>query len=128
MVQIPEVKHDEAIRMSLEADTLVLVHPKGRKGVYTGKLFDYLATNKPILAICDPNDVIAALLEETQAGFAVDESDVEEIKKMILRCYHIWRNKEVLPRNWDKIRQYTRKRQVEILLEYLSRQDALNNC
>ncbi len=114
--------------MSLEADTLVLVHPKGRKGVYTGKLFDYLATNKPILAICDPNDVIAALLEETQAGFAVDESDVEEIKKMILRCYHIWKNKEVLPRNWDKIRQYTRKRQVEILLEYLSRQDALNNC
>ncbi len=128
VVQIPEVKHDEAIRMSLEADTLVLVHPKGRKGVYTGKLFDYLATNKPILAICDPNDVIAALLEETQAGFAVDESDVEEIKKMILRCYHIWKNKEVLPRNWDKIRQYTRKRQVEILLEYLSRQDALNNC
>lgn len=65
VLQIKAVPHDEAIKKSLEADTLVAIHPKGRKGVYTGKLFDYLATNKPILAICDPNDVIASLPEET---------------------------------------------------------------
>ena len=62
--QIRQVDHDEAIRKSLETDTLVVVHPKGRKGVYTGKLFDYLATNKPILAICDPDDLIADLLKD----------------------------------------------------------------
>lgn len=123
--QIEEVNHAEAIRSSLEVDTLVLVHPKGRKGVYTGKLFDYLATNKPILAICDPNDVIAALLEETKAGFTADESDIEDIKKKILHCYFIWKNKDVLSRDWSKIRQYTRKNQVRILLEYLSQQEVL---
>ena len=111
--------------MSLAADTLVLVHPKGRKGVYTGKLFDYLATNKPILAICDPNDVIAELLAETNAGFTADVTDVEDIKSKILQCYSLWKNRQVLPRKWDKIRQYTRKNQVGILLEYLSRQDKL---
>lgn len=122
---IAEVGHSEAIKMSLAADTLVLVHPKGRKGVYTGKLFDYLATNKPILAICDPNDVIAELLAETNAGFTADVTDVEDIKSKILQCYSLWKNKQVLPRKWDKIRQYTRRNQVGILLEYLSRQDKL---
>lgn len=124
-IPIRQVDHDEAIRKSLETDTLVVVHPKGRKGVYTGKLFDYLATNKPILAICDPDDVIADLLEETRAGFTADETDNEEVKRMILRCYSIWKNKEVLPRDWDKIRQYSRKNQVGRLLEYLAGQEAL---
>ena len=67
--QLDSVIHSEAIRMSLDVDTLVVIHPTGRKGVYTGKLFDYLATNKPILALCDPEDVIAQLLNETKAGF-----------------------------------------------------------
>ena len=101
------------------------MHPKGRKGVYTGKLFDYPATNKPILAICDPDDVIADLLEETRAGFTADETDNEQVKRMLLRCYSIWKNKEVLPRDWDKIRQYSRKNQVGRLLEYLAGQEAL---
>ena len=39
---------------------------------------------------------------------------------MILRCYSIWKNKEVLPRDWEKIKQYTRKNQCKILLEYLA--------
>ena len=123
--QIRQVDHDEAIRKSLETDTLVVVHPKGRKGVYTGKLFDYLATNKPILAICDPDDLIADLLKETRAGFTADETDNEQVKRMLLRCYSIWKNKEVLPRDWDKIRQYSRKNQVGRLLEYLAGQEAL---
>lgn len=83
-------------------------------------MFDYLATNKPILALCDPEDVIAQLLNETKAGFTVDNADIDGIKKMILRCYSIWKNKEVLPRDWEKIKQYTRKNQCKILLKYLA--------
>ncbi|MBQ7823010.1 MAG: glycosyl transferase, partial [Bacteroidaceae bacterium] len=126
VLQIGEVPHSKAIAMSLEADVLVVVHPIGRKGVYTGKLFDYLATNKPILALCDPQDVVGALLNETKSGFVVDEADIAGIKKMILRCYSIWKNKEVLPRDWGKIRQYTRQNQAQILLNYLSKNVALH--
>lgn len=116
-----DVPHDEAIRISVtEADVLVMVHPLGRKGVYSGKLFDYLATNKPILALCDPEDVIAELLDKTKAGFVADESNIDEIKSKILQCYSIWKNREVLPRQWDKIRQYSRRNQTQILIDYLS--------
>lgn len=117
---LDDVAHAEAIRLSLEADTLVLIHPTGRKGVYTGKIFDYLPTNKPILALCDPTDVIAGLLAETGAGFVVDNADIEGIKRAILRCYALWRNRETLPRDWEKIRQYTRRNQTRILLDHLA--------
>ncbi len=121
VIQCKAVPHEEAIRISTtEVDTLVMVHSSGRKGVYSGKLFDYLATNKPILALYDPNDVVAPLLAETKAGFIVDDADKEGIKNMIMKCYQIWKNKEVLPRDWDKIKQYSRRNQVQILLDYLS--------
>ena len=61
----------------------------------------------------------------TRAGFTADETDNEQVKRMLLRCYSIWKNKEVLPRDWDKIRQYSRKNQVGRLLEYLAGQEAL---
>lgn len=119
--EIDAVIHDEAVRISVhETDVLVMIHPNnGRKGVYSGKLLDYLATNKPIIAMYDPNDVVGTLMEETKAGFAVDESDIKGIKEAILKCYRIWQHREVLPRDWDKIRQYSRRYQTRLLLEHL---------
>ena len=119
---IDELPHDEAIKVSATGtDVLVMMHPSGRKGVYSGKLFDYLATNKPILALYDCNDVAAALIAETNSGFVVDESDNDGIKRLILKCYGMWQRHEVLPRNWDKIRQYTRRNQTHILLDHITR-------
>ena len=119
--EIESVPHDEAIRISTtEVDVLVMIHPLGRKGVYSGKIFDYLATNKPILALYDPDDVVGDLLRERRAGFTVKESDIEGIKSMILKCYSIWKNREVLPRDWNKIKQCRRFNQTKILLDYLS--------
>ena len=119
--EIDAVIHDEAVRISVhETDVLVMIHPNnGRKGVYSGKLLDYLATNKPIIAMYDPNDVVGTLMAETKAGFAVDESDIKGIKEAILKCYRIWQNREVLPRDWDKIRRYSRRYQTRLLLDYL---------
>ena len=119
--ELDAVIHDEAIRISVyETDVLVMVHPKGRKGVYSEKLLDYLATNKPIIAMYDPTDVVGALMEETKAGFVVDESDIKGIKEVIMKCYRIWQNREVLPRNWDNIRQYSRRYQTRLLIDYLA--------
>lgn len=120
--ELDTVSHDEAVRISIhETDVLVMIYPNnGRKGVYTGKLMDYLATNKPIIAMYDPTDVVGALMEETKAGFAVYESDIKGIKEAIMKCYHIWKNRDVLPRDWDNIRRYSRRYQTQLLLDYLA--------
>lgn len=120
--ELEAVIHDEAVRISIyETDVLVMIHPNnGRKGVYSGKLLDYLATNKPIIAIYDPKDVVGTLMKETKAGFAVDESDIEGIKGAIMKCYRLWQNREALPRKWDSIRLYSRRHQTQLLLDYLA--------
>ncbi len=125
---LPMVSHDEAVRISIyESDTLVMVYSKrnGRRGVYSGKLLDYLATNKPIISIYDPTDVPGELLAETRAGFAVDEDDIPAIKNAILECHRLWAERRALPRDWDKIRTFHRRHQVELLLDYLRRTTTL---
>lgn len=128
--EIDAVLHDEAVRISVyETDVLVMIHPNnGRKGVYSGKLLDYLATNKPLIAMYDPNDVVGALMKETKAGFAVDESDIKGIKEAIMKCYRIWRYREVLPRDWDEIRRYSRRYQTQLLLDYLASGGLCDDC
>ncbi|MDE5723632.1 MAG: glycosyltransferase [Paramuribaculum sp.] len=123
VVELPIVDHDEAVRMSIEeCDALLMIYSRraGRKGVYSGKLLDYLATNKPILAISDPGDVVGDLMRDTGAGYAVDEDDIPAIKSAVMECYDLWLNRRAMPRDWDRIKEFRRSRQVGILLDYLA--------
>lgn len=117
--QYPRIPHDQAIEKMKEADVLLIIYPKGRKGVYTGKLFDYLAINRIILAIVDPKDVIAEILKETNAGYAVDIDDLQGIENMIEKCYTLWKERKTIQRNWENVQKYSREKQVGILLDYI---------
>lgn len=55
------------------------------RGVYTGKLFEYLAAQRPILAIGGPKGVVAELLEETGAGVYVPQT--EDLKRVLVEFY-----------------------------------------
>jgi len=60
------------------------------QGVYTGKVFQYLASRRPILAVGGSrNDVVGKLLEETKTG--VHCLDVEEIKSFLKQAYREYR-------------------------------------
>jgi hypothetical protein len=64
------ISREESIHEQRKAQVLLLLtwnHP-AEKGVYTGKLFDYLAAQRPVLAMGIPGSVIEELLDETQAG------------------------------------------------------------
>ena len=126
VIEIPVVPHDEAIRISIhETDALIMIYSNKteRKGIYSGKLLDYLATNKPIISMYDPNEVVGKLMNETKAGFVVRYDDIPAIKNTLMKCFHLWKNREALPRNWDKIKEYHRSHQVGLLIEYLEKQN-----
>ena len=95
---------------------------KGRRGVYSGKLLDYLATNKPIISIYDHSDVVGELMRDTRAGFAVDEDDIPAIKDALMDCYRLWLEKRTMPRDWEKIKEFRRSHQVGLLLDYLEKE------
>lgn len=81
------VHREEALERQRESQILLLLlsdHP-GEAGVYTGKVFEYLASRRPILAIGGLRGVVTELLEETGAGVHV--SDNKELKRVLAALY-----------------------------------------
>jgi len=106
----------EACEYQLNADANLLILPKlEAKGVYSGKLFDYLACCKPIIAVVDPTDVAAQLIRDCNAGYIADFDNINEIATAIYAAYQDWNTKTILKCDRVKIEKLHRKYQVEKL-------------
>jgi glycosyltransferase involved in cell wall biosynthesis len=88
-----------ARRVSLElqrdSDVLLLLIPEagGRgKGILSGKVFEYLAAERPILALVPPDGAAAELIRETDAGVVVEPEDVDGIRAALVDLHARWRN------------------------------------
>lgn len=118
---ISSVAHDRAIEMMRQSDILLLIHPSnGRKGIFTGKIFEYLATLTPILALVDENDVASQLVNDANAGYVSDNADIDKIEQKILDAYDEWVNKKPRKFNTEVITKHHRKEQVKRLEHLIS--------
>jgi glycosyltransferase involved in cell wall biosynthesis len=73
----------EALRLQRDSEALLLLVPEadGRgKGVLSGKVFEYLAAGRPILAAVPPDGAAAELIREIGAGVVVAPDDVDGIR------------------------------------------------
>lgn len=80
---IPYAPRAESLRLQRDSDALLLLIPDagGRgKGVLSGKVFEYLAAGRPILAVVPPDGAAAELIRETGAGVVVPPDDVPAIR------------------------------------------------
>ena len=96
----------KGLRYLEETDFLLLIASDATS--HAGKLFDYFATAKPILALTPPDGEIAKLLQETRTGWCVDPWDVGAIREMLLQTFNRFKAGETLTEpNWDAIRTYS---------------------
>ncbi len=103
----------EAIKLLSKADCNLLIHPPSlAKGIFTGKLFDYLSVKKPILALVDVEDVAADLIKKCNAGKPVDFYNIDQIKAEILNLIKGWENQEERNYNESEVSRLHRKYQV----------------
>lgn len=113
---VSQCNYNEACRYQQSADANLLILAKmNRAGVYSGKLFDYLAACKPIIAVVDPSDVAAKMIKDCKAGYIADFDNLNEIETAIYAAYQDWNTKTILNCNRDKIEKLHRKYQVEKL-------------
>ena len=75
--------HAGSLRLQRDSEALLLLVPDagGRgKGVLSGKVFEYLAAGRPILAVVPPDGAAAELIRETRAGMVVAPDDVDGMR------------------------------------------------
>ena len=92
---IPYAPRLESLRLQRDSEALLLLIPNadGRgKGVLSGKVFEYLAAGRPILAVVPPDGAAAELIRETDAGVVVAPDDVEGIRGALEDLHARFRN------------------------------------
>ena len=80
---VPYAPRSESLRLQRDSEALLLLVPDadGRgKGVLSGKVFEYLAAGRPILAVVPPDGAAAELVRSTHAGLVVAPDDVDGIR------------------------------------------------
>ncbi|MBK7211766.1 MAG: glycosyl transferase family 1 [Bacteroidales bacterium] len=102
--------HQDAIRESQSSQVLLLLinRTQNARGILTGKLFEYLASRRPILCIGPTDGDAAEILQKSQAGKVCDYEDVEACKQLVMDYYQKFKNGELfIPAN--SIELYTWK-------------------
>jgi glycosyltransferase involved in cell wall biosynthesis len=91
---IPYVTRHRSLELQRDSDALLLLIPDagGRgKGVLSGKVFEYLAAERPILAAVPTDGAAANLLRETGAGIVAAPEDVDALRQALVSLHARWR-------------------------------------
>ncbi len=82
---IPYVDHRSAIKYMFESSLLLLIIPdhKSNKSIITGKIFEYLATGRPVLCLGPEDGDAASILNESGHGKTVSYGDSVSILNFI---------------------------------------------
>jgi glycosyltransferase involved in cell wall biosynthesis len=91
---IPHVPRRESLRLQRESDVLLLLIPEagGRgRGVLSGKVFEYIAAERPILAVVPPDGAAAQLVRDANVGVVAAPEDVDAIRDALADLHARWR-------------------------------------
>jgi glycosyltransferase involved in cell wall biosynthesis len=112
---IQHVAHHEAIAFMQSSDVLLLLipHMKHNRGIVTGKIFEYIASGRPVLGIGPVDGDAAVILQKSGAGRMFDYQDYAGIKQHLSEF--ITGQVRYAP-SWEIIGEWSRKEQVEKLI------------
>ena len=88
------VSRRHSLELQRDSEALLLLIPEsGGRGrdVLTGKIFEYLAAERPILAAVPPDGAAALLLRDTGAGIVVPSDDVDALREALLDLHRRWK-------------------------------------
>jgi glycosyltransferase involved in cell wall biosynthesis len=123
---IPYAPRRTSLALQRDSEALLLLIPDagGRgKGVLSGKVFEYLAAERPILAVVPPDGAAAELIRNTGAGILVDPDDIGGMAQALRDLHGKWRDGTLdavrLSPEWR--RTVSRRARVEDLARVLER-------
>jgi glycosyltransferase involved in cell wall biosynthesis len=105
--------HQQALSQLFAADLLLLIpsYGAGSDLFVPAKLYEYLASRKPILCLADHGDS-ANLILKTQAGSIVPPTDTGKIIEHLVSLFQIWQNGNLFITPDQKLIQTFERRQL----------------
>ena len=115
------ISHKDAIENQQKSQVLLLIEidSEDTKSIIPGKLFEYMVSERPIIAIGPKNSDFQEILENTNSGLFFEYSEKEKLKKAILDYYNLYLNKK-LKSNARNLEQYSRKNLTGKLVAFLN--------
>ncbi len=110
------ISHQEAIENQQKSQVLLLIeiNSEDTKSIIPGKLFEYMVSNRPIIAIGPKNSDFQEIIENTNSGVFFEYFEKEKLKKSIFDFYQLYLDKN-LKSNATNLEQYSRKNLTEKL-------------
>ncbi len=93
---------------------LLIIHKQSAEEIITGKVFEYLASGKPILLLSEEGTV-ARLLQKLERGTVVRNDDSDAIQQAVLSYFRLFKKGGLNFSPALALRQYERKAQTEQL-------------
>ena len=117
------VTHNIALELmnTSNINLVILPNEEASKGIYTGKIFDCILVEKPILGIMPIDGVAAKLILDNDIGIAVDMDDLEGMKYFIRDNYEKFINGiDINTRAITKCSNFERKNLTKALAGYFN--------
>lgn len=115
------VSHKEAVNYQRNSQLLLLaeIDSPDTRGIIPGKLFEYLAAKRPILAIGPEDWEGAEIVKSTNSGFVFNYNAVSDLKAVLLDWFHLYQQGNLMVSS-KNIKAYNRKRLTAKLAELLA--------
>lgn len=112
------VSHSEALELQRQSQVLLLVEidSDDTRAIIPGKLFEYLAANRPIIALGPKGSDIEGIIQETKAGEFFSYSDEDKLKAQILEYFKGYKNGDLTVFS-EGIEKYSRRQLTEKMAE-----------
>lgn len=114
--------HAEAIRAMRNMNLLLFYHTRteGAEEVVSGKLFDYMLAERPILIIGPARMEASRIVRQEGIGLVIDGLEQESIVSEITGLYRMWEEEKLPTYRIEDLAEYGRRRQFSRMLAILT--------
>ena len=115
------VAHSEAVMYQKKSQLLLLIEidSEDTKAIIPGKLFEYMITNRPIIAIGPIGADVASIIKETNTGQFFNYQDYDALKLTIKQHFEAFKNDD-LKTNPIGLQKYSRQQLTKNLAQFIN--------
>ncbi|MBR6438492.1 MAG: glycosyltransferase family 4 protein [Bacteroidales bacterium] len=119
---IEYMQHSQVLDYQQKSDLLLLLIPRAKKAecILTGKLFEYLASGRPVLAVGPAKGDAARVLSETNCGITADYDDKSKMKEAILEYFNKRNDNQLVGCNKKAVEKYSRRNLTKDFVKLLN--------